>query len=118
MGRALTPSEIGISQGFIGVVTIVFQIFLFGKLRSKIRNRWSYRAGLFAFVLSFLLMPFVGYKDRDSKGLTETNVLLAVELCVVLLIKTIAGMGGLTSALLLVFAFLFPCSSFHGVDGS
>ncbi|KAJ5180173.1 hypothetical protein N7492_003383 [Penicillium capsulatum] len=101
-GRKLTPSEIGLSQGFAGVVTIIFQICIFNRLRDKMGNRWSYRAGLFGFVISFLLMPFVGYKSRDGKGLTHKSALMAFELCLVLLIKTVASVGGLTSALLLI----------------
>lgn len=101
-GRKLTPSEIGLSQGFAGIVTIVFQICIFNRLRDKMGNRWSYRAGLFGFVVSFLLMPFIGYKSKSSKGLTRQSALMAVELCFVLLIKTVASVGGLTSALLLV----------------
>lgn len=102
VGRQLTPSEIGLSQGFAGVVTIIFQICVFNRLRDKKGNRWSYRAGLFGFVVSFLLMPFVGYKSEDGEGLTRKSALMAVELCFVLLVKTIASVGGLTSALLLV----------------
>lgn len=66
-------------------------------------NRWSYRAGLFGFVLSFILMPFVGYKGDDADGrLTKKTAFMAIELCFVLLVKTVAAVGGLTSALLLV----------------
>lgn len=104
-GRKLTPSEIGLSQGFAGGVTIIFQICIFNRLRDKMGNRWSYRAGLFGFVISFLLLPFVGYKSRDGKGLTRKSALMAVELCFVLLVKTVASVGGLTSALLLVRPF-------------
>ncbi|KAE8354752.1 MFS general substrate transporter [Aspergillus coremiiformis] len=100
-GRGLTPSEIGLSQGFSGFVTIIFQICIFGKLRDKMGNRWSYRAGLFGFVVSFILMPFIGYKGDDSKGLSAKTALLAVELCFALLVKTVATVGVLTSALLL-----------------
>lgn len=101
-GRHLTPSEIGLSQGFAGVVTIIFQICIFNRLRDKMGNRWSYRAGLFGFVVSFLLMPFVGYKSEPGTGLTRQSIFMAVELCFVLLVKTVASVGGLTSALLLV----------------
>ncbi|KAE8151248.1 major facilitator superfamily domain-containing protein [Aspergillus avenaceus] len=101
-GRGLTPSEIGLSQGFSGFVTIIFQICIFGKLRDKMGNRWSYRASLFGFVVAFLLMPFIGYKGNDSGGISGKTALLAVELCFVLLVKTIASVGGLTSALLLI----------------
>ncbi|PYH48149.1 MFS transporter [Aspergillus saccharolyticus JOP 1030-1] len=104
IGRALTPSEIGLAQGFTGLVTIIFQICIFGKLRDKMGNRWSYRAGLLGFVVSFLLMPFIGYKgnDTDKGGVTGKTALMATELCFVLLVKTVASVGGLTSALLLI----------------
>ncbi|KAJ5092421.1 hypothetical protein NUU61_007291 [Penicillium alfredii] len=102
IGRALTPSEIGLSQGFAGGVTIIFQICIFNRLRDKMGNRWSYRAGLFGFVVSFVLMPFVGYKSVVDKKLTSKSALMALELCFVLLVKTVASVGGLTSALLLV----------------
>lgn len=117
VGRHLTPSEIGLSQGFAGVVTIIFQICIFNRLRDKMGNRWSYRAGLFGFVVSFLLMPFVGYKSQDGEGLTRKSALMAVELCFVLLVKTVASVGGLTSALLLVsflvLQTLHPSSSHY-----
>lgn len=102
VGRSLTPQEIGLSLGFSGVVTIVFQICIFGKLRDKMGNKWSYRAGLLGFVISFVLMPLIGYKDGKEGHLTGKSALLAVELCFVLLIKTVSAVGGLTSALLLV----------------
>lgn len=101
-GRSLTPSEIGLAQGFAGIVTIIFQICIFNRLRDKMGNRWSYRAGLFGFVVSFILLPFIGYKSKTSKGVTGKSAVMAIELCLVLLIKTIASVGGLTSALLLV----------------
>lgn len=104
IGRGLTPSEIGLAQGFSGAVTIIFQICIFGQLRNKMGNRWSYRVGLFGFVVSFILMPFIGYKGNDAAnhGLTGKTTLMALELCFVLLVKTVASVGGLTSALLLV----------------
>ncbi|GAM39873.1 hypothetical protein TCE0_034r11771 [Talaromyces pinophilus] len=102
-GRNLSPREIGLSLGFSGIVTIVFQICVFGKLRNKMGNKWSYRAGLLGFVIAFLLMPLIGYKGTDENGrLSKKSALLALELCFVLLIKTVAAVGGLTSALLLV----------------
>ncbi|KAL1977179.1 hypothetical protein VTN31DRAFT_38 [Thermomyces dupontii] len=101
LGRDLGPREIGLSLGFAGVVTIIFQVWVFGRLRNQMGNKWSYRAGLLGFVIAFVLMPFVGYKSKEG-GLTAQSIILAVELCTVLLIKTVAAVGGLTSALLLI----------------
>ncbi|OAX78231.1 hypothetical protein ACJ72_07465 [Emergomyces africanus] len=103
-GRQLSPREIGLSLAFAGIVTIVFQICIFGKLRDKMGNKWSYRASLLGFVISFILMPFVGYKDPAAIAgeVSKSSVLLAIELCVVLLVKTVATVAGLTSALLLI----------------
>ncbi|KAK2733611.1 hypothetical protein FQN55_003333 [Onygenales sp. PD_40] len=102
-GRELAPDDIGLSLAFAGAVTIVFQICFFGRLRDKMGNKWSYRAGLLGFVISFILMPFVGYKDSATDGkLSRGSALLAIELCGALLIKTVAGVVGLTSALLLI----------------
>ncbi|EME89744.1 uncharacterized protein MYCFIDRAFT_63575 [Pseudocercospora fijiensis CIRAD86] len=104
-GRNLSPEEIGTSLAFAGSVTIIFQVGIFGKLREKMGNKTTYRIGLAGFVVAFLLMPWVGYKD-NSDGTHEATqmgkVWLWVELGGVLLIKTVAAVGGLTSALLLI----------------
>lgn len=103
-GRGLDPEEIGLSLAFAGAVTIIFQVGLFGKLRDKMGNRMAYRAGLGLFVVAYLLMPFVGYKKEDEGqiGLSSGVAWLWAEIGVVLLVKTVAAVGGLTSALLLV----------------
>ena len=104
-GRDLSPEEIGLSLAFAGAVTIIFQVGIFGKLRERIGNRTAYRVGLGGFVIAFLLMPWVGYKDGKNGMGEETQMgkaLLWAELGVVLIIKTVAAVGGLTSALLLV----------------
>ena len=104
-GRHLDPEEIGISLAFAGVVTILFQIGIFGALREKIGNKITYRVGLAGFVIAFLLMPWVGYKDGADgthAATTMGKVWLWIELGCVLIIKTIAAVGGLTSALLLI----------------
>lgn len=106
-GRGLAPEEIGLSLAFAGAITIVFQVGLFGKLRDKMGNRLAYRAGLGLFVAAYLLMPFVGYKkgNEGDIGLSSGIAWLWTEIGVVLLIKTVAAVGGLTSALLLVYSF-------------
>lgn len=106
-GRDLNPEEIGISLAFAGIVTIVFQIGIFGRLREKAGNKATYRAGLAGFVVSFLLIPWVGYKDGSHSGVkgpttTIGRVWLWIELGAVLIIKTVAAVGGLTSSLLLI----------------
>jgi len=106
-GRDLSPEEIGFSLAFAGVITILFQIGIFGRLREKAGNKATYRTGLAGFVVAFLLIPFVGYKngsDRHNTSPTTTTgkVWLWIELGAVLIIKTVAAVGGLTSALLLI----------------
>lgn len=101
-GRGLKPEAVGLSLSFAGAITIVFQVGIFGKLRGKLGNKMAYRASLAFFVVAFSLMPWVGYKD--SPGTTW----LWFELGVVLVIKTIAGVGGLTAALLLVSCTSVP----------
>jgi len=95
-GRALKPEAVGLSLSFAGAITIVFQVGIFGKLRGKLGNKVAYRSSLALFVVAFILMPFVGYQDKQG------SVWLWCELGVVLVIKTIAGVGGLTAALLLI----------------
>lgn len=103
-GRNLSPTEIGLSLSFAGVVTILFQVGLFNKIRKKVGNKTTYRMGLGGFVLAFFIIPWVGYKGNDDgeAGMSSGKVWLWVELGVVLFVKTVATVGGLTSALLLV----------------
>ncbi|KAI9838765.1 MAG: hypothetical protein M1837_002331 [Sclerophora amabilis] len=102
-GRDLSPEEIGLSLAFAGAITIIFQVGVFAKLREKIGNKATYRAGLAGFVVAFLMMPFVAYKDSPALfGVGQGKVWLWFEIGFVLLIKTVASVGGLTSALLLI----------------
>jgi MFS family permease len=102
-GRGLKPEAVGLSLSFAGAITIVFQVGIFGKLRGKLGNKVAYRVSLALFVAAFILMPWVGYKNSDPyKGIGSGAGWLWFELGVVLVIKTIAGVGGLTAALLLV----------------
>lgn len=103
-GRNLSPEEIGLSLAFAGIVTIVFQIGFFAKLRERMGNKTTYRVGLGGFVLAFLMMPWVGYKKSDNGdgGISSGKASLWAELGFILLVKTVAAVGGLTSALLLV----------------
>lgn len=102
-GRELNPEEIGLSLSFAGIVTIVFQVGIFGRLKEKMGNRATYRAGLFLFFVSMIMMPFVQHKtDAGLFGWGSGKIWLWIELGFVLLVKTVAAVGGLTSALLLV----------------
>lgn len=102
-GRELSPQEIGISLSFAGIVTIIFQIAIFGRLKEKMGNKATYRAGLLLFFLSMMAMPWVGYRDSSAPfGWGSGGFWLWIEIGFVLLVKTVAAVGGLTSALLLV----------------
>lgn len=102
-GRGLNIEGVGLSLAFAGVITILFQIGVYGKLRERIGNKVTYRISLAAFVVAFLLMPWVGYKESNPfRGVGTGAGWLWAELGVVLVIKTVASVGGLTSALLLV----------------
>ncbi|TVY20670.1 putative membrane protein [Lachnellula arida] len=102
-GRELTPEEIGLSLSFAGIVTIVFQVGIFGRLKEKMGNKATYRTGLLLFFLSMMMMPWVGYRDSPAPfGWGKGEVWLWIELGFVLLVKTVAAVGGLTSALLLI----------------
>ena len=93
-GRNLNPEEIGLSLSFAGIVMIVFQVALFAKLKEKMGNKATYRAGLFLFFLSMMMMPWLGH--RSSKplfGIGNGTTWLWIELGVVLLVKTIAAVG-------------------------
>ncbi|KAF2425807.1 MFS general substrate transporter [Tothia fuscella] len=99
-GRGLSTEEVGLSLAFAGAVTILFQVGIFGAVRDRMGNKATYRASLAGFALAFFLMPFVGYKDGE--GLGQGKTWLWFELGVVLVVKTVAAVGGLASALLLI----------------
>ena len=103
-GRDLSPSEIGFSLAFASAVTIVFQLGFFGRLREKLGNRVTYRSCLAAMAVAFILTPWVGYKDSRTGdgGMSTGKAWLWAELGFVLLIKSLAAVGCLTSFLLLV----------------
>ncbi|KAF2404452.1 MFS general substrate transporter [Trichodelitschia bisporula] len=99
-GRGLSTEEIGLSLAFSGVLTIFFQIGIYGRIRDAIGNKNTYRLSLGLFVVSFLLMPWVGYKDKSGFG--QGKIWLWIEMGGILIIKAVAAVGGLTSALLLI----------------
>lgn len=99
-GRGLSTEEVGLSLAFAGAVTVIFQVGIFGALRDKLGNKASYRVSLAGFTLAFILMPWVGYKNKG--GIGNGKIWIWIELGVALVIKTVAAVGGLASALLLV----------------
>ena len=99
-GRNLSTTEVGLSLSFAGVITILFQIGVYGPLRDRIGNKATYRASQALFAIAFALVPFAGY--RNATGLGNGKVWLWAELGVTLVLKTVAAVGGLTSALLLI----------------
>ena len=103
-GRNLTPEEIGFSLAFAGAATIVFQLGIFGKLREKMGNKVTYRVCFFGIVLALELTPWVGYKDirNGDGGVSNGKVWLWIELGALLMIRSLAAVGCLTSFLLLV----------------
>jgi MFS family permease len=102
-GRGLKPEAVGLSLSFAGAITILFQVGIFGKLRGQLGNKTTYRVSLGLFIAAFGLMPWVGYKEINAhKGIGSGAGWLWFELGVVLVIKTIASVGGLTAALLMV----------------
>jgi predicted MFS family arabinose efflux permease len=100
VGRGLSPKDIGLSMAGAGIVTIVFQIFFYGKLREKLGNRISFRVSHALFIVAFLILPFVGYENKSGFG--NGPVWVWFEIGLSLILKTVATVGGLTSALLMV----------------
>ena len=102
-GRDLSPEEIGLSLAFAGVISIVFQVGVFEKSKDKYGSRIIYASSHVGLMLAFGLMPWVTYKGSNGEvGFPRKKIWLWIELGVILILKTVAAIGGLTSALLLV----------------
>lgn len=103
LGRAITSRDIGLSLALAGLATILFQVFIFGALKERLGNKITYRCGLGMFALTMFLTPFVSQQtDPPLFGLWNGGVWMWIELSLILLIKTVASVAGLTSALLLI----------------
>ncbi|KAK3331509.1 major facilitator superfamily domain-containing protein [Apodospora peruviana] len=103
-GRDLGPSTIGLSLSLAGLATILFQGFLFQPLKSRVGNLGTYRWSLFGMAISMAMMPWIGYVDEDRPwlGLGTGKGWLYTELGVVLVLKNICAVGGLSSVMLLI----------------
>ncbi|KAL0937133.1 major facilitator superfamily transporter [Colletotrichum truncatum] len=102
-GRGLPPSKIGVSLSLAGVATIVFQAFLFQPLKVRLGNLGSYRIALLGLAISMALMPWIGYLDDEPLfGVGTGATWLYGELGVILIIKNICAVGGLSSVMLLI----------------
>lgn len=98
-GRALGPGTIGVSMSLAGVVTIFFQVTLFERVKARLGNLGTFRLSLLGLALCMCLIPWVGYEDAD--GGSGRNWLLG-ELGVILVLKNLSAVGGLSCVLLLV----------------
>ena len=108
-GRGLNPAKIGISLSVAGVATIVFQAFLYQPLKARMGNLGTYRYTMLGIALSMVLMPWVGHVEDDAPfGIGSGKGWLYAELGIVLVLKTICAVGGLSSVMLLV-SLLWHC---------
>ncbi|POS84705.1 hypothetical protein EPUL_004649 [Erysiphe pulchra] len=103
IGRNLTVESIGLSLSLAGVIAIIFQGIFLEKLKHKIGNKATYRAGLFLLFISMIAMPWINYSHSPPLfGWGDGQLWLWFELGFLLFLKTIASIGGFTSALLLI----------------
>lgn len=98
-GRELGPGTIGVSMSLAGVVTIFFQVSLFEPIKARLGNLGTFRLSLLGLALCMCLMPWVGYKDAN--GGSGRSWLLG-ELGIILVLKNLSAVGGLSCVLLLV----------------
>ncbi|KAL2192762.1 MFS general substrate transporter-like protein [Corynascus similis CBS 632.67] len=102
-GRELGPGIIGVSLSLAGLATIVFQVLVFPTIKSRIGNLGTYRHSLLGLAISMALMPWIGYLDGDPKlGLGTGKLWLYTELGIILVLKNICAVGGLSSVMLLI----------------
>jgi MFS family permease len=107
-GRKLGPGIIGVSLSLAGLVTILFQLFAFQKLKTRIGNLGTYRYSLLGMAISMALMPWINHLDDEPiLGLGTGKTWLYGELGVILVLKNICAVGGLSSVMLLVSSNCF-----------
>ncbi|KAK0671723.1 major facilitator superfamily domain-containing protein [Cercophora samala] len=102
-GRELGPGIIGLSLSLAGLATIVFQVLVFERLKAKTGNLGTYRYSLLGMAVAMSLMPWIGYLDSTPHlGVGSGKGWLYSELGVILIIKNICAVGGLSSVMLLI----------------
>ncbi|KAL2121671.1 hypothetical protein VTJ04DRAFT_2126 [Mycothermus thermophilus] len=102
-GRDLGPDIIGVSLSIAGLATILFQISVFQKLKARMGNLGTYRYSLLGIAISMAAMPWIGSIDsKPPLGLWTGRVWLYGELGIILILKNICAVGGLSSVMLLI----------------
>lgn len=102
-GRELGPGTIGVSMSLAGIVTILFQVSLFERIKARVGNLGTFRLSLLGLSLCMILMPWVGYQDQQGLfGWADGRSWLLAELGVILVLKNLSAVGGLSCVLLLV----------------
>ncbi|KAK4652431.1 hypothetical protein QC762_611080 [Podospora pseudocomata] len=102
-GRELGPGIIGLSLSLAGLATIVFQALVFERLKARMGNLGTYRYSLLGMAVAMSLMPWIGYLDSTPNlGIGSGKGWLYSELGVILIIKNICAVGGLSSVMLLI----------------
>ncbi|EEU45758.1 uncharacterized protein NECHADRAFT_69777 [Fusarium vanettenii 77-13-4] len=102
-GRDLLPSKIGVSLSVAGLASIIFQAFLFQPFKTRVGNLGTYQFALLGLGISMVLMPWVGYADdKPLFGVGSGKLWLYLELGVVLILKNLCAVGGLSSVMLLI----------------
>ncbi|KAJ4241506.1 hypothetical protein NW757_012205 [Fusarium falciforme] len=102
-GRDLLPSKIGVSLSVAGLASIIFQAFLFQPFKTRMGNLGTYQLALLGLGISMVLMPWVGYADdKPLFGVGSGKLWLYLEIGVVLILKNLCAVGGLSSVMLLI----------------
>ncbi|KAK4199160.1 major facilitator superfamily domain-containing protein [Triangularia verruculosa] len=102
-GRELGPGTIGLSLSLAGLATIVFQVLVFERLKARVGNLGTYRHSLLGMAVAMGMMPWIGYLDSTPHlGIGSGKAWLYSELGVILVIKNICAVGGLSSVMLLI----------------